>query len=118
MGIESEKRGAARGADSLFRAFTDEERAALTEKLRIWYRQFLSRVSEGRKMAIEQVDALARGRVYSGDAALAVGLIDQLRRLWLGARARARARRTRRRRARRDATATPIESARLCPRRP
>ncbi len=29
-------------------------------------------------MSVEKVDALARGRVYSGDAALAVGLIDQL----------------------------------------
>ncbi|MFT3921996.1 MAG: signal peptide peptidase SppA [Myxococcales bacterium] len=78
VGIESERRGAHAGADSVFRPFTDEERAVLAEKLRIWYRQFLSRVSDGRKMPIERVDALARGRVYSGDAAREVGLVDQL----------------------------------------
>ncbi len=78
VGIESEKRGAHAGADSIFRAFTGEERVALTEKLRIWYRQFLSRVAEGRRMPVEEVDALARGRVYSGDAAKEVGLVDQL----------------------------------------
>src|SRR5687767_9498386 len=78
VGIETEKRGAHAGADSMFRPFSDEERAALSEKLRIWYRQFLSRVSEGRKMPIEKVDAVARGRVYSGDAAQGLGLVDKL----------------------------------------
>jgi protease-4 len=78
IGIESEKRGAHAGADSVFRAFTDEERAGLVGKLRMWYRQFLSRVSEGRHLSLEQVDALARGRVYSGDAARELGLVYQL----------------------------------------
>jgi protease-4 len=76
--VEHERRGEHAGADSLFRPFSDEERAALTDKVRIWYRQFLERVSEGRGMPIEKVDALARGHVYSGDAALENGLIDQL----------------------------------------
>jgi protease-4 len=78
VGIESDKRGAHAGADSMFRPFSDEERAALVEKLRLWYRQFLGRVSEGRKLPIERVDALARGRVYSGDAAQRLGLVDSL----------------------------------------
>jgi protease-4 len=78
VGIAIEKRGAHAGADSLFRPFTDDERAALAGKLRLWYRQFLSRVAEGRKMPIERADELARGRVYSGDAAKALGLVDHL----------------------------------------
>lgn len=78
VGISTEKRGAHAGADSLFRPFTDEERAALADKLRIWYRQFLTRVSVGRKMTLEQVDAVARGRVYTGDAAKELGLVDHL----------------------------------------
>ena len=78
VGISSDQRGAHAGADSLYRPFTDEERASLVTKLRIWYRQFLDRVAEGRKMPVEQVDLLARGRVYSGDAALANGLVDSL----------------------------------------
>ena len=78
VGIEVEKRGAHAGADSMFRPFTDEERAALADKLRLWYRQFLMRVSEGRKMPIDKVDALARGRVWSGDRAHELGLVDKL----------------------------------------
>jgi protease-4 len=78
VGIETDKRGAHAGADSMFRAFTDDERAALADKLRIWYRQFLARVSEGRKLPIERVDELARGRVYSGDTAHELGLVDHL----------------------------------------
>jgi protease IV len=76
--VETETRGAHAGANSLFRPFTDEERAGLAEMLRTWYRQFLARVSEGRKLPIERVDALARGRVYTGDEAQALGLVDSM----------------------------------------
>ncbi|HEX5661508.1 MAG TPA: signal peptide peptidase SppA [Polyangiales bacterium] len=76
--VESDRRGKHAGANSLFRPFTDEERLGLAEMLRTWYRQFLERVSEGRKLPIERVDALARGRVYSGDEAQALGLVDSL----------------------------------------
>ena len=78
VGIEHDTRGAHAAADSFFRPFSDEERAALADKLRIWYRQFLERVAEGRKLDIARVDALARGRVYSGDQAHALGLVDHL----------------------------------------
>jgi protease-4 len=78
VNIESDKRGAHAGADSLFRPFTDDERATLADKVRLWYRQFLERVSVGRKLPIERVDALARGRVYSGDTAHTLGLVDKL----------------------------------------
>jgi len=78
VNIETEKRGSHAGADSLFRPFTDADRALLVEKLRSWYRQFLERVAEGRKLPIEKVDALARGRVYSGDTAHTLGLVDSL----------------------------------------
>src|SRR5690606_25462625 len=78
VSIESDKRGAHAGADSLFRPFTDDERATLAQKLRIWYRQVLERAAVGRKLPIERVDELARGRVYSGDGAHAVGLVDKL----------------------------------------
>ena len=78
VGIEHDTRGAHAAADSFFRPFTDAERAALADKLRTWYRQFLERVAEGRKLDLARVDALARGRVYSGDEAHAGGLIDHL----------------------------------------
>ncbi len=42
------------------------------------YREFLERVANARGMTTEQVDAVAQGRVWSGEDALAAGLVDQL----------------------------------------
>jgi protease-4 len=42
------------------------------------YRDFLARVSRARKMTPEQVDRIARGRVWSGEDAKGLGLVDQL----------------------------------------
>jgi protease-4 len=78
VGIETFKIGKRAGAESLFRPFSPEERAALVERIRVYYRMFLSRVAAGRNRTVEQIDALGRGRVYSGDAALRLGLIDRL----------------------------------------
>lgn len=78
VGIEVFKLGKRSGGDSLYRPFTPDERATLADRLRSYYRLFLRRVAEGRRMSVDQVDALGRGRVYSGDAALRVGLVDHL----------------------------------------
>jgi protease-4 len=78
VGVELFKMGKRAGAESLFRPFTPDERAALADRLRTYYRLFLARVSTGRGLTVEQVDELGRGRVYSGDAALRLGLIDHL----------------------------------------
>jgi protease-4 len=78
VGIEHLRRGQRAGAESLYRPFTDEERAALAEVMRTYYRMFLERVAEGRNMTVAQVDAVARGRVHSGDAAQKLGLVDRL----------------------------------------
>lgn len=42
------------------------------------YRGFLSRVAEARSMSVEDVDRIARGRVWSGQDALELGLVDKL----------------------------------------
>lgn len=42
------------------------------------YREFLERVSEARGMTPEDVDKIARGRVWSGQDAHELGLVDQL----------------------------------------
>ena len=42
------------------------------------YEDFLQRVAEARKMDRDTVDRIARGRVWSGEDALAIGLIDEL----------------------------------------
>ena len=76
--IEPLSRGRRAGADSLWRPFTGDERAELADKIRIWYRLFIQRVAKGRSLDVSRVHQLGQGRIYSGDAALAVGLVDHL----------------------------------------
>ncbi len=42
------------------------------------YREFLDRVAEARNMTVDEVDAIARGRVWSGADAFELGLIDKM----------------------------------------
>ncbi len=78
VGLQTFGRGRHQGFDSLFRPFTPEERALAADKVRIWYRMFLERVHQSRGMDIEAIDRIARGRVYTGDRALTLGLVDRL----------------------------------------
>lgn len=66
------------GAFSTTAAFTDDQRAMVRAWLERGYNRFIGLVSEGRNMSLEQVDAVARGRVWSGEDALAQGLVDEL----------------------------------------
>jgi protease-4 len=65
-------------AESLFRGFTPEEEQELHRKVEQFYSTFLDRVSQGRGLTKEQVDAVGRGRVWTGQQALEKGLIDHL----------------------------------------
>lgn len=42
------------------------------------YNRFLSIVAQGRDMTVEQVDAIARGRVWTGKKAMELGLVDAM----------------------------------------
>jgi len=78
VGLQTFGRGRHQGLDSLWRPFTPEERAIAADKVRIWYRMFLSRIEQGRGMPVAEVDPIARGQVYTGDRALSLGLVDRL----------------------------------------
>lgn len=71
------KRGARSDAESLFRPYTDEERAQLQDKLRYMYSRFIGAVAEGRKMKKDEVDAIGRGHVYTGEQGMPIKLIDK-----------------------------------------
>lgn len=60
------------------RQFTDEEREVVKRQIKEFYDEFVKRVSEGRKMSYEQVDAVGRGRVWTGKQAKENGLVDEL----------------------------------------
>jgi protease-4 len=42
------------------------------------YDDFITKVSTGRSLSKSQVDSIAQGRVWSGQEALAIGLVDTL----------------------------------------
>ena len=58
--------------------WTDEQRAVIDRMLDRIYEQFVRRVAESRGMTPEQVDAVGRGRVFTGEQALEKGLVDEL----------------------------------------
>jgi protease-4 len=71
-------RGRNSGMFTNSRAFDPVEYAALDRLIGETYRQFKERVAEGRGMTEEEVEAVARGRVWSGERALEIGLVDEI----------------------------------------
>ncbi len=59
-------------------AFSPGARAAMRVGLDATYRTFVDRVAKGRKRTFDEVEPHARGRVWSGRRAMAVGLLDHL----------------------------------------
>jgi len=60
------------------RQLTVEERAIMQNMVEDVYTTFVNHVSEGRGLTFEQVDAIGQGRVWTGENALRLGLVDKL----------------------------------------
>lgn len=60
------------------RPFSTEEMSLVNNYIERGYKQFVQRVAAGRKMSTDKVHELAQGRVWTGQDALGVGLVDQL----------------------------------------
>lgn len=60
------------------RPFTAEELERLAALLDAVYEDFVAKVATGRAMTTAQVEAVARGRVWTGTDALGIGLVDHL----------------------------------------
>jgi protease-4 len=58
--------------------FNEFERARFQNSLNHTYRQFITRVAEGRKLESARVMALAEGRIYTGKQAEKLKLVDSL----------------------------------------
>ncbi len=78
IGREAVQRGAMAGIYSETTPFSDRERERIRRDLTESYARFKSRVAEGRGMTDERVDAVARGRLWTGSQAREVGLVDEL----------------------------------------
>jgi protease-4 len=72
----------AHGARSLMfstrRPFGDEERQRFAATIDAIYADFVAKVASGRHRPVAEIEALARGRVWTGADALGAGLVDVL----------------------------------------
>jgi protease-4 len=60
------------------RELTDPEKNILQELIDISYDQFVQTVAEGRRLTVETVKTFADGRIFTGQQALALGVVDRL----------------------------------------
>jgi protease-4 len=63
---------------SPYRAWNESDRAAFDREIDGFYNDFVDVVARGRKRSNDEIEPLARGRVYAGVDAQSVGLVDHL----------------------------------------
>ncbi|MCV7281926.1 signal peptide peptidase SppA [Mycolicibacterium flavescens] len=78
VGSDSVRTNANADAWSVNAPFTEEQHAHVEAEADLFYTDFIERVAEGRKMSVADVDAIARGRVWTGADARERGLVDHL----------------------------------------
>jgi len=71
-------RGKAAGLYADAAPFSDDERARIRADLGQGYARFKARVAEGRHKSDDEVEAVGRGRVWTGSQAVEQGLVDEL----------------------------------------
>ncbi len=59
-------------------AFTDSEKARVEALVDGMYQEFVAGVAAGRSLSEDDVEEIARGRVWTGKQALDIGLVDEL----------------------------------------
>lgn len=58
--------------------FTETERERVEKMMKTVYQDFVSKAAEGRSKTFDDIDEIAQGRVWTGKAAKALGLVDEL----------------------------------------
>jgi len=75
---EAIKSGPYKDIGSPVREMKPEERRLLEEVIQNVHQQFIEVVSKGRRLSREQVEKIADGRIFTGQQAKTMGLIDEL----------------------------------------
>lgn len=80
IGVDTDTIQSGRYKDILspFRETTENEREILQGIVRSSYEQFLGAIVDGREISLEELRPLADGRVFTGEQALEVNLVDSL----------------------------------------
>jgi protease-4 len=66
------------GFSSLSKTLPESLEQIIQRSIERGYEQFITLVAENRNMTLEQVDSIAQGRVWIGETALELGLVDAL----------------------------------------
>ena len=80
IGLKTEviKSGRNKDIGSPFKSMTAEQRRILQEGLDNVHEQFIEAVAQGRKMPVDLIRQLADGRIFTGQQAKTLGLVDSL----------------------------------------
>ena len=78
MRFETTKRG--KNADMYLqtKSFTKEQREKLKKDILEFYQDFIKKVAEGRGLSTAKVDSIGKGRIWTGDQAKSIRLIDEI----------------------------------------
>jgi len=60
------------------RPLTDFEKQVIHTQVNAGYQNFIGKVAQGRKKTLDEIDSIGQGRVWTGEQALKIGLVDQL----------------------------------------
>lgn len=63
---------------SVMRTLSPQAKNVLEKNVEDFYVTFCQRVAEGRKLTFNQVDEIAKGRVWTGKQAVEIGLVDEI----------------------------------------
>lgn len=78
VGSDAVRTNANADAWSINAPFTDEQHAQVEAEADLFYTDFVHRVAEGRGLSVDEVEKVARGRVWTGADAKERGLVDEL----------------------------------------
>lgn len=79
-GVKTEviKAGKHKAAGHPAKPLTEDDRAVIQEEVNTYYEMFVSAVSRNRGISSEEATKLATGKVFIGEKALEIGLIDEM----------------------------------------
>ena len=78
LNVETVKSNKHADFGSMTRPFNDSERAIMQAHINRGYATFIKRCADGRQMSTADIEAVAQGRVWTGEMAKDLGLVDLL----------------------------------------
>lgn len=72
------KRGENADLFSDYSGFSDQQRGLIRRQMEVFYRDFVHKAAEGRSKKDEEIDKIGQGRIWSGEQAKQLGLVDEL----------------------------------------